>query len=462
MNHPAQLGKYQITSVLGEGAMGVVYKGFDPDIRRPVALKTIRRQLVDDSAAAATVAARFRNEAQAAGRLSHPGIVGVYDYGEDRDVAFIAMEFVEGQSISRYLAGGLRFTDEDIVGLMSQLLDALGHAHDQGVWHRDIKPANVMLSRGGRLKVADFGIARIDNSGLTQTQVMVGTPAYMAPEQFRGGAIDARVDVYAAGVLMYVLLTGQAPYTGSPEQILYKLVHETPAPPSTRAGQPRHPAFDDVVARAIAKEADARFADAATFKAAVLAALGQPVDATAWEQTLVNARLRPVPDDRPITASSLGSAALRWDPGTLSRAERTLAEFVGPMAAVLVRRAARESDTLSALYARLADQVADPALRQAFVARVTHSGQTTAGGGTSVTASGGVATSTAPAVQLSDALLQRAERLLAMHLGPIAKVVVKKAAAQSRERAGFLARVGDAVADPGARAALLAALEHVD
>jgi len=461
MTHPAQLGKYQITAVLGEGAMGVVYKGFDPDIRRPVALKTIRRQLMNDSAAASTAAARFRNEAQAAGRLSHPGIVGVYDYGEDRDVAFIAMEFVEGQSVSRYLASGLRFTDEDIAGLMSQLLDALGHAHDQGVWHRDIKPANVMLSRGGRLKVADFGIARVDNSGLTQTQVMVGTPAYMAPEQFRGGAIDARVDLYAAGVLMYVLLAGQAPYGGSPEQILYKLVHETPAPPSTLAAQPRNPAFDAVVAQAMAKEADARYATAAAFKAAVLAALGQPVDATAWEQTLVNARLRPAADDRPVTGSSLGSAARHWDPATLSQAERTLAEFVGPMAALLVRRAARESDSLAALYTRLADQVADPALRQAFVDRVSRSGQSTAGGGAG-NGSGGVATTTAPPAQLSEALLQRAERLLAMHLGPIAKVVVKKAAAQSRERAGFLARVGDAVADPRAREALLAALERVD
>ena len=131
MNHPAQLGKYQITEVLGEGAMGVVYKGFDPDIRRTVALKTIRRQLDDGSEFAAAIAARFRNEAQAAGRLSHPGIVGVYDFGEDERVAFIAMEYVTGRASPVTSGSGQRFSDAQIPGLMLQLLDALTHAHQQ-------------------------------------------------------------------------------------------------------------------------------------------------------------------------------------------------------------------------------------------------------------------------------------------------------------------------------------------
>jgi serine/threonine protein kinase len=165
--HPERLGKYQVTSVLGEGAMGVVYKGFDPGIQRVVALKTVRRQLLENNDQGPGMAARFRNEAQAAGRLAHPGIVAVYDYGDEGDMAYIAMEYVEGNTLERYIAEQVQFSDSDIVSVVVQLLDALEHAHNQGVWHRDIKPSNVLMTREGRLKIADFGIARIESARLT-------------------------------------------------------------------------------------------------------------------------------------------------------------------------------------------------------------------------------------------------------------------------------------------------------
>jgi eukaryotic-like serine/threonine-protein kinase len=183
MNHPDRLGKYVVTDVLGKGAMGIVYKTHDPDIQRTVAIKTIRRELVEDDERAVTVLARFKNEARAAGRLSHPGIVAVCDYGEAADVAFIAMKFVEGNSLRAYFTREKRFEERDIVSLMVQLLDALQHAHEQGVWHRDVKPANIIIMNSGKLKVADFGIARIDSSSLTQVGAVMGSPGYMAPEQ---------------------------------------------------------------------------------------------------------------------------------------------------------------------------------------------------------------------------------------------------------------------------------------
>ena len=185
MNGPTQLGKYAVSEVLGKGAMGVVYKGFDPHIRRTVALKTIRKELIDDGEAA-TLLARFRNEAQAAGRLSHPGIVAVYEWGEAGELAFLAMEYVEGNSLREYFNRGTHFGGPDVVSVMAQLLDALHYAHEQGVWHRDIKPANIIIMKNGKLKVADFGIARIDTSNLTQTGAVMGTPGYMAPEQYTG------------------------------------------------------------------------------------------------------------------------------------------------------------------------------------------------------------------------------------------------------------------------------------
>jgi serine/threonine-protein kinase len=176
-----RLGKYAVTEVLGKGAMGVVYKAFDPNIRRAVAIKTIRKELIDDDRAH-TMLARFKNEAQAAGRLSHPGIVGVYDYGEEGELAYIAMEYVEGNSLREYFNRNTRFEDRDVVSIMAQLLEALAYAHEQGVYHRDIKPANIIIMTSGKLKIADFGIARIDSSNLTQIGAIMGTPGYMAPE----------------------------------------------------------------------------------------------------------------------------------------------------------------------------------------------------------------------------------------------------------------------------------------
>lgn len=472
MSHPSRLGKYAITGLLGEGAMGVVYKAFDPDIRRPVALKTIRRQLTDGSDFAATISARFRNEAQAAGRLSHPGIVGVYEYGEDGPVAYMAMEYVEGRSIASYLATKLRFTDDDVAGLITQLLDALDHAHAQGVWHRDIKPANVILSRGGALKIADFGIARIDGNGLTQANTMIGTPAYMAPEQFLGADIDARADIYSAGVLLYVLLSGQPPFSGTPEALMYKVVHEAPTPPSKVPDANRPMFYDAIVAKALAKKAGDRFPSARAFKDAIASAIGQPFDTASWDKTIVQAApaaptagvaTAAAGTDRPTVSgtgsgSSFGStdaAVSRWDRAVLAEAEQTLAHFVGPLAPVLVRRAARDCDNAESLYARLAEQVTDPAARQAFLGRM-RAGTTT---GSSRSTGGGARS---PSAGLGDALLERAKKRLAQDVGPIAGVVVRRAAEGAIGREAFFLRLCEAVNDPAARSRLLGDLNRLD
>ncbi|MEO8804950.1 MAG: serine/threonine-protein kinase, partial [Burkholderiaceae bacterium] len=213
MSHPERLGKYTITGVLGDGAMGVVYTGFDAGIQRRVALKTIHKKLIDDDKQSESIAARFRNEAQAVGRLLHPGIVAIYEYGEDETTAFIAMEYVEGRNLAQVLGKTRLLPEPELLRIMDQLLDALDCAHNHQVWHRDIKPANLIITATGQLKVADFGIARIENRALTQVDSIIGTPGYMAPEQYVGEAIDHRVDIFAAGVLLYRLLSGEAPFT---------------------------------------------------------------------------------------------------------------------------------------------------------------------------------------------------------------------------------------------------------
>ncbi|MCZ7566340.1 MAG: protein kinase [Burkholderiales bacterium] len=287
MSHPERLGKYRITETLGKGAMGIVYKAFDPDIQRTVAIKTIRKELIDDDERAGMMMARFKNEARAAGRLAHPGIVAVYDYGEADELAYIAMEFVQGASLRAYFTREARMEERDIVSLMVQLLDALQHAHEAGVWHRDIKPANIIIMTNGRLKVADFGIARIDTSALTHTGAVMGSPGYMAPEQYKGEAVDWRADIFAAGVVLYQLLTGVRPFTGSPEQLMYRVCYDDPPPPSAAAPGRDWERYDPVVARAIAKRPEDRHPSAAAFKDAILHAYAEPVSPTISEETII-------------------------------------------------------------------------------------------------------------------------------------------------------------------------------
>ena len=280
MSAPTRLGKYEVVATLGQGAMGVVYKAFDPGIQRTVALKTVRKDRLADGADGPLMLARFRNEARAAGRLSHPGIVAVYDYGDDGELAYIVMEFVQGASLREYFDAGKRFGESDAVSIMAQLLEALQHAHEQGVWHRDVKPANLIITGDGRLKIADFGIAKVDSSHLTQTGVMLGSPGYMAPEQFTGGEVDWRADLFSAGVVMYELLTGARAFTGTTAQVAYRICHDNPPAPSAVEPGRGWERYDAVLLRALAKEPDARFPTAAAFRAAILAAYGGSLPAT--------------------------------------------------------------------------------------------------------------------------------------------------------------------------------------
>ena len=271
MTVPQRLGKYEIQSVLGKGAMGLVYKAFDPHIERTVAIKTVRKDITEPELAL-QFTARFRNEAKAAGRLNHPNIVGVYEYGEDDAVAFIAMEYVDGTGLGEYLNRKTRFEFSQTCGITAQLLRALEFAHDRGVVHRDIKPANLILTLKGVLKVADFGIARIDTSDLTLAGTVLGTPSYMSPEQCLGKPSDPRSDLFSAGVVFYELLTGHKPFTGTADTIMYQICNVEPLPPSQRAQGTLPQCIDALVARSLAKAPEARFQSARDFHQALQAA----------------------------------------------------------------------------------------------------------------------------------------------------------------------------------------------
>jgi serine/threonine-protein kinase len=290
VSEPSKLGKYTIRRELGRGAMGVVYEGFDPFIERVVAIKTIKPEQ-SGQADAGDLLARFKREAQAAGRLSHPNIVSIYEYGEEDGVAFIAMEYIKGKELKEYFESGRRFPIGEVARVMGEILGALDHASRNGVTHRDIKPANVIILDNGTVKVADFGIARIETSELTQAGTVLGTPSYMSPEQFLGTPVDGRSDIFSCGVILYQFLTGEKPFSGAVTTIMHKVLKEEPMPPSTlNATLP--PAWDAVVKKAMAKSPSDRYQTAAKF-AADIAAVAEgrtpSVIATAADATLVDA-----------------------------------------------------------------------------------------------------------------------------------------------------------------------------
>ena len=207
------LGRYRIERELGQGAMGIVYLGIDPKINRQVAIKTLTYQQLDTSELP-RIKARFFREAEAAGNLSHPNIVTIYDVGEEADLAFFAMEFLEGKDLGSYCLPQKRLSVIQVINIISQVAIALDYAHRQGVIHRDIKPANIVLLPEGQIKVTDFGIARVAANSQTETGIILGTPSYMSPEQVAGKKADGRSDLFSLGVVMYELLSGEKPFQG--------------------------------------------------------------------------------------------------------------------------------------------------------------------------------------------------------------------------------------------------------
>jgi Protein kinase domain/PEGA domain len=260
MDTVSKAGRYEIVGELGRGAMGIVYKAVDPVIGRTVAVKTIRLSEEGTGLKRAELLARFQTEARAAGLLTHPNIVVVYDAGEEDGLYYITMELVEGKSLQVLLDGGHSFPLSRTLRIMDQTCSALQFAHERNVVHRDIKPANLMLAADDTVKITDFGTAKILEFGSTQqTSHVMGTPSYMSPEQVKGRAVDGRSDIFSLGVMLYEMTTGEKPFPGQNiTTVIYKIVNEDPVPP--RQIDPSiHPGISTVLMKALAKEPEQRY-----------------------------------------------------------------------------------------------------------------------------------------------------------------------------------------------------------
>ena len=334
MSGLGNIGKYELRRQIGRGAMGIVYEAFDTVIERRVALKMLRTE-VFPAEQLPEVRARLKREAHSAGKLSHPNIVTIFDYGEHQGVPYIVMDLMEGEELAKSLDGGGRLALAVVVRIMQQLLSALGYAHENGVVHRDLKPSNMFVLRDGTLKVVDFGLARTESSNLTETGAVLGTPAYMSPEQFLGVPVDARSDIFSAGIVLYQLLTGDRPFTGSPTTIMQKVLRQDPIEPSA-LNPTLSQAWDTIVKRALAKKPDDRLQSARQFAEWVrLAFEGKPLPAGAHIAD-ADTTIRIQPQDETVHIPASGAKRSKF--AIAGMAAAAVALFVAGGAALLYRR----------------------------------------------------------------------------------------------------------------------------
>ncbi|MFM0501511.1 serine/threonine-protein kinase [Paraburkholderia caffeinilytica] len=448
---PRQIGRYQVERLLGRGAMGTVYLATDPHIQRRVALKTIRTELLHDAGdggdpAHTELPARFINEARAAGRLVHPHIVSVFDYGEADGVAFIALEYVHGETLAARLAqhavNGTAMPLMRVLVWFAQLLDALAYAHEVGVIHRDIKPANLLITPRGECKITDFGIAQLDTGRLTQVGMMIGTPSYMSPEQYAGMEIDPRSDLFSAGVVLYEMLTSICPFAGSPAAVMQRVLNDTPQAPSSRiASLPAE--LDTMVQKALAKQPSERYRSAQSWRADVLALIDTLTQRLDPEQTILLAPLarQALPPPPLVDDAGACMVPVDWSPEFLTQIEQRLANHVGPVASRLVRRAAAHATDSRMLAAELARHLTDARARREFDALLAPHAAPAGNGAMQLARESGA---TRAATTLDPVQIESAARRLATHIGPIARIVAQRAALGA-DIAMFRARLVDAL-----------------
>jgi serine/threonine-protein kinase len=385
VTQPRTIGKYEILDVLGAGGMGTVYRAADPADERIVAVKLLHRRFGPTPGSDA-LWNRFRTEARAVALLHHPTIVSLHDFSDtDPAGAFFVMEYVDGRPLKDYLRPEARLGLGQTLELMSRLLDGLGYVHAQDIVHRDIKPSNLLVTREGQLKITDFGIAKVGALQQTQLGMIIGTPEYLAPEQYTRDYIDPRCDLYAAGTLFFQLLTGRPPFAGTVPEIMYQVCHAMPAPVSTVA--PSVPALlDPVIAKALAKDPDDRFQSAWHFSEAVTqvrkvlglsgtSPLRHPTAAPASILTTSPAKKSGlsgwVEETKGVKQSADNGRANRGvSTETLDRATQILIRFIGPIAAALVKRAAPAARDDTDLYSRLAERITDAKERERFLTEV--------------------------------------------------------------------------------------------
>ena len=455
---PTTIGRYLVENLVGRGGMGQIYKAHDPVIHRSVAIKLISTELMSGADRIEYIR-RFRREAQAAGRCAHPNIVAIYDFAVHDEQPFLAMEFVDGVSLREALDAAPGMAVSDAIPIMLQVLDALASAHTLGVIHQDIKPANILLTPERRVKVADFGISRFVNTEVTSTATSMGTPNYMSPEQCRGSRVDGRSDLFSAGATLYEMVAGERAFSGHTlPDISNRILNQSlPMLPShVRAAAPR---LQFVLERAMAKQPDDRFDTGYEMAEALRQVLassrgGEDVDSTLISKTggVVDAASGPTDHQKAQPDTGQRAPEPQLDADTLRVVEQKLTGYVGPIARILVRTAASRSRSIEDLCSELALLVRDGAERDQFrreVGLVMRARPPEADSGSLRGDRSGRSD------RFPEHELERVQTALTQFVGPIARVLVRRAATHASSVEALWLSLANQIESPAERSVFL-------
>jgi eukaryotic-like serine/threonine-protein kinase len=464
-----RVGKYRIDHVIGCGSIGIVYKGYDEQIDRPLAIKTLRPEIFNDVIDSEGFLKRFVTEAKSAARCLHPNIVTVFDLVEHEGRPYIVMEYVNAGTLENVIQAGALIPIRQVGEIMAQILLALDHAHSKGVIHRDVKPSNILCPSSASVKIADFGVARLDSLEMTKPNVLgtVGTPNYMAPERFLGRPADVRADLFSVGVILYQLLTGSKPFiaTELPE-LMQKLLTESPRSIMTLRPE-LWPEIDAVAQKALARNPEDRFQTAELF----VEALNRAIEARPHENLLpidLTKLARTAAPSAAASASASAAVAASPEPVALSATEalsvtmatrlpvdavdalsRTLARWLGPLSRLIVKQALQETTDVDALLAMLSLQIkadADIALFRQAAGKLIREHLCIDSAGARE--------------KISDAEIKAAIDALLSVIGPVARHMVNREALTAVGREDFYRRLADRIPDERAKTRFLALRER--
>jgi len=454
MDTRKSIGRYELIRRIGSGSMGDVYEAHDPSVDRRVAIKVLRRDLVDRSVGQGRWGERFLQEARAAGRLLHPNIITLYDYGDDAGVPYLAMELFDGENLSVLLKRNGRLPVSDGLTIVNQILAALEFAHSRGVVHRDVKPSNIMVKESRLTKIGDFGIAHLETSDLTTVGDVLGTPSYMAPEQFAGKPVDNRTDLFAVGVVLFEVLAGEKPFGKTLTESWRNMEQDRPADICILNPEVP-PALKAAIGTALAFDPRRRFANAGAFARALAATeiSPRPIGESYVTNEAVNfeAESQSLP-----SAASTGGPRISLD--ILNQLESDLTDFIGPIARTLVRRSASTIPDCAMLCERLATYIEDAGERAAFLFKCKQLADASLRRGeanTTTARAAGVQVRSAPSLSLAPELLSRLEAALTEYIGPIARIVLRNQLSRSSSLADLYGDLAAHIPNARDRAAFL-------